>query len=374
MKVAMIGQKQVPSRLGGIEVAVEALSVRMAARGHDVTLYNNCRYEKKMNKTQSRWDYRGVHIHNLTVIPVRGVSAMLSSMVATLQALFGKYDCIHYHAEGPAAMSFLPHLFGVRTVVTIHGLDWKRSKWGIFASWYLKRGEKTAVACADEIIVLSRAMQRYFWDTYQRQTVLIPNGIEKPILKKAQLISQKWGLEKDSYILYLGRIVPEKGLEILIEAFKQVKTGKKLVIAGGPADTESFYRKLKKMADGDQRILFTGFVQGRIMEELFSNSYLYCLPSDLEGMPISLLEAMSYGNCCLCSDIAECAEVLKGFGYLFKKGDCEDLRIMLQMLCGNPERIQTCRSQVSDYVCSRYNWDTITEQTLALYAGDARLD
>lgn len=370
----MIGQKQVPSRLGGIEVAVEALSVRMAARGHDVTLYNNCRYEIKMNKTQSRWDYRGVHIHNLTVIPVRGVSAMLSSMVATLQALFGKYDCIHYHAEGPAAMSFLPHLFGVRTVVTIHGLDWKRSKWGIFASWYLKRGEKTAVACADEIIVLSRAMQRYFWDTYQRQTVLIPNGIEKPILKKARLINQKWGLEKDSYILYLGRIVPEKGLEILIEAFKQVKTGKKLVIAGGPADTESFYRKLKKMADGDQRILFTGFVQGRIMEELFSNSYLYCLPSDLEGMPISLLEAMSYGNCCLCSDIAECAEVLKGFGYLFKKGDCEDLRIMLQMLCGNPERIQTCRSQVSDYVCSRYNWDTITEQTLALYAGDARLD
>lgn len=377
MKVAMIGQKQVPSRLGGIEVAVEALSVRMAARGHDVTLYNSCRYEKsekKVKKRQSRWDYRGVHIYDRSAIPVKGVSAMLSSLTATLRALSEKYDCIHFHAEGPAAMSFLPHLLGIRTVVTIHGLDWKRSKWGKFASWYLKQGEKTAVACADEIIVLSRAMQRYFWETYRRQTVLIPNGIEKPILKKAQLIRQKWGLEKDSYILYLGRIVPEKGLEILIEAFKQVKTGKKLVIAGGPADTESFYRKLKKMADGDQRILFTGFVQGRIMEELFSNSYLYCLPSDLEGMPISLLEAMSYGNCCLCSDIAECAEVLKGFGYLFKKGDCEDLRIMLQMLCGNPERIQTCRSQVSDYVCSRYNWDTITEQTLALYTRDARLD
>lgn len=371
MKIAMIGQKQVPSRQGGIEVAVEALSVRMTAKGHDVTLYNCCRCCNRGKKKKTvQGDYQGVHIHNIPVVNIRGLSAVLGSILGTLCAAAGRYDCIHYHGEGPAVMAFFPHLLGIRTVVTIHGLDWQRSKWGRFASGYLKYGEKVAAACADEIIVLSRAMQKYFRETYNRRTVLIANGIEKPVRREAEMILRQWNLRKDSYILYLGRIVPEKGLENLMEAFAKVRTEKKLVIAGGPADTEAFYRKLQEMAKADQRVLFTGFVEGAVLDELYSNCYLYCLPSDVEGMPISLLEAMSYGNCCLCSDIPECTEVLGSYGYFFRKGDRKDLCRVLQRLCQKPELIESSRSQVSEYVCENYNWDETVRKTLLLYGTD----
>lgn len=368
MKIAMIGQKIVPSRLGGIEVAVESLAVRMAERGHKVTLYN-CRRCSLARKTEEKRHgfYRGVEIREVRVPDIRGVSAMLGSVIAALRALFGRYDCIHFHAEGPALMSVIPHMFGIRTVVTIHGLDWKRSKWGGFASWYLKKGEKTAAAYADEIIVLSTRAQQYFKDTYGRDTVLIPNGIEKPDLRKPDYIRKKWGLEKDNYILYLGRIVPEKRLDLLIQAFRRTDTDKKLVIAGGAADTEPFYRKLKSEAESDSRIIFTGFVQGKILNELYSNSYLYCLPSELEGMPISLLEAMSYGNCCVCSDIPECAEVIRGRGFLFKSGSTKALRTSLQMLCDQPDLVREVRQEVRDHLFEEYDWEKITDRTLQLY-------
>lgn len=368
MKIAMIGQKQVPSRLGGIEVAVEALAVRMAAEGHEVTLYNCVRCGiTKRGKIKRRWDYRGVRIYEVLVPDLKGISAVLGSLAATVRALFGKYDCIHYHAEGPAAMVFLPHLLGIRTVVTIHGLDWKRSKWGGFASWYLKQGEKIAALCSDEIIVLSKSAQKYFRDTYHRDTVMISNGTEKPVRRDACMIEQKWGLKKDEYILYLGRIVPEKGLESLVEAFRQVETEKKLVIAGGISDTKAFHNNLQERAKSDSRVIFTGFVQGDVLDELYSNSYIYCLPSELEGMPISLLEAMSYGNCCLCSDIPECAEVVGEVGFLFEKGNIEELRKSLQKLCEQPELVERSRQQVDHFVFSQYDWDKSTKETIAVY-------
>ena len=164
---------------------------------------------------------------------------------------------------------------------------------------------------ADEIIVLSKGAQKYFMETYGRETHFIPNGVNRPEVREAKLITDHFGLEKDSYILFLGRLVPEKGIRYLVEAFKNVKTDKKLVIAGGSSDTDSFMEELKELAKGDDRILFTGFVQGAMLDELYSNAYVYTLPSDLEGMPLSLLEAMSYGNCCLVSDIPECAEVVE---------------------------------------------------------------
>ena len=368
MKIAMIGQKQVPSRQGGIEVAVGALAERMAARGHDVTLYN-CRrcipFQKSGVKKHRYWNK--VEIREVRVPDLRGISAALGSVLAAFRALTGGYDCIHFHAEGPALLSFLPRIFGIRTVVTIHGLDWKRRKWGGFASWYLKTGEKAAAAFASEIIVLSRQTQKYFWDTYGRKTHLIPNGIDRPTQRTADRISDRWGLKKDTYILYLGRIVPEKGLELLVQAFRQVTTDKKLVIAGDPADTKKFFRNLKQEAKSDQRILFTGFVQGEVLDELFSNCWLYCLPSELEGMPVSLLEAMSYGNCCLCSDIPECSEVLRDRGYLFDRGDVESLRENLQRLCDEPDLVEKARRQADDAFFREFSWDDVAERTLKLY-------
>jgi glycosyltransferase involved in cell wall biosynthesis len=228
-------------------------------------------------------------------------------------------------------------------------------------------GEKCAVKYADEIIVLSEGVKKYFKDTYNRDTVFIPNGVSKPQLKKVDLINKQYGLEKDSYILYLGRIVPEKGLRYLVEAFKQVKTDKKLVIAGGSSDTDDFMLELKSMAEGDERILFTGFVQGQTLEELYSNAYIYTLPSDLEGMPLSLLEAMSYGNCCVVSDISECTEVVQDKAVIFEKSNVLDLRDKLQSLCDDVALTNTYKANASSYICSKYNWDDVVKQTLELY-------
>lgn len=196
--------------------------------------------------------------------------------------------------------------------MTSAGIDWQREKWQSgLGSKFIHQGEKNAAKYADEVIVLSKGVQKYFMETYGRKTHFIPNGVNRPQTREAKLITDKFGLKKDSYILFLGRLVPEKGIRYLVEAFKNVKTDKKLVIAGGSSDTDSFMEELKDLAKSDDRILFTGFVQGAMLDELYSNAYIYTLPSDLEGMPLSLLEAMSYGNCCLVSDIPECAEVVE---------------------------------------------------------------
>ena len=169
-----------------------------------------------------------------------------------------------------------------------------REKWkGGFGSRFIRKGEEHAIKYADEIIVLSKNMQRYFSERYNRTTCFIPNGIERPKIIEQDLIRREYGLEKDKYILFLGRRVPEKGLTYLIDAFKNVDTDFKLVIAGGSSDTDTYTDQIKNMAKDDLRILFTGFVQGKMLEELYSNAYVYVLPSDVEGMPLSLLEAMS---------------------------------------------------------------------------------
>lgn len=369
LRIAMIGHKRIPSREGGVEIVVEELAVRMAERGHYVTCYNrsghhasNKEYDLKPLKI-----YKGVCLKKVITIDKKGLAAMTSSFFASIRAAFGKYDIVHFHAEGPCAMLWLPKLFGKKCIATIHGLDWQRAKWGGFASKYIKFGEKIAVRYADEIIVLSEGVQKYFKNTYNRETVFIPNGVTKPAVRDAKLIREEFNLGKDGYLLFLGRLVPEKGISYLIEAFKNIKTEKKLVIAGGTSDTDAFVKELKHMAEGDDRIIFTGFVQGQLLEELYSNAYIYCLPSDLEGMPLSLLEAMSYGNCCLVSDIAECTEVVEDKAAVFKKGNIKDLAEKLQQLCRDDKIVSEFKENSVDFICNKYDWDSVVDDTLALY-------
>ena len=252
--------------------------------------------------------------------------------------------------------------------LTSGGIDWQREKWKSgLGSKFIHQGEKNAVKYADEIIVLSKGVQNYFKEAYRRETHFIPNGVNRPQIRKAKLITDKFGLEKDSYILFLGRLVPEKGIRYLVEAFKNVKTDKKLVIAGGSSDTDSFMEELKELAKGDDRILFTGFVQGAMLDELYSNAYIYTLPSDLEGMPLSLLEAMSYGNCCLVSDIPECGEVVEDKALIFKKADVQDLQEKLQGACDHPEKVTGYKEQAAEFICKKYNWDEVVKETMKLY-------
>ena len=369
LNIAMLGHKRIPSREGGIEIVVEELSTRMVKLGHQVTCFNR----KGHHVSGSEFDgsqlseYKGVKLKPVWTLDKKGLAAMTSSLSAAIKAALGKYDVVHFHAEGPCAILWIPKLFGKRCIATIHGIDWQRAKWGGFASKYIKFGEKVAVKYADEIIVLSEGVQRYFKDTYDRKTIFIPNGVNRPIIREPKLIQKKFGLDNDSYILFLGRLVPEKGISYLIEAFKQIKTDKKLVIAGGSSDTDEFLCDLKKIAKDDERIIFTGFVQGQLLEELYSNAYVYVLPSDLEGMPLSLLEAMSYGNCCVVSDIAECAEVVEDKAVVFQKSNVEDLRDKLQNLCDHPEKVTMYKDSASDFICQKYNWDDVVNRTIALY-------
>ncbi len=368
-RIAMLGHKRIPSREGGVEIVVEELSTRMAAMGHDVTCFNRSGHHVSGREfdQSSLSEYKGVKLKKVLTIDAKGLAAMTSSFFGAIRCAFGKFDVVHFHAEGPCAFIWLPKLFGKRVVATIHGLDWQRDKWHGFAKKYIHFGEKMATKYADELIVLSRGVQDYFLKEYNRDTVFIPNGVEKPEELPAKMITEKYGLHKDDYILFLGRIVPEKGVRYLIDAFKQLHTDKKLVIAGGSSDTEDFYNEMKALAQGDERIIFTGFVQGQLLSELYSNAYIYCLPSDLEGMPLSLLEAMSYGNCCVTSDIDECAEVVENKAVTFAHSDTEALQNTLQTLCDEPEQVSIYKKEATEFICHKYNWDKVVKRTLEMY-------
>lgn len=375
MKIAMFGHKRIPSREGGVEIVVGELSHRMAAMGHEVVCYNRQGHHVSGAEfdRQCGPQWRGVSLRDVPTVPKRGLAAASSSMFAALAAAFSRAQVVHIHAEGPAIMSWLPRLFGKRVVVTVHGLDWQRQKWaqGLGAR-YIRWGEKAAVRFAHEIIVLSENVQRYFLETYGRETVLIPNGITRPKVPGQELIQARFDLRKDDYILFLGRLVPEKGIHYLIEAFRDVKTEKRLVIAGGVSDSDGYMRQLHALADGDYRVQFTGFVQGQQWKELMGNAYVYALPSDLEGMPLSLLEAMGFGNCCLVSDIPECASVVQDHGVVFPRGDVAALTQALQRLCDEPETVAAYKATAADFICSRYPWEDVVRRTLEVYEKKGR--
>lgn len=322
MKIGIIGHKRIPSNEGGIEKGVEQHAVRMVARGNQVTAYNrgghnvfDAKYDTKRQKS-----YKGVKI--VTVPTVSGAASVpIYSLLATIHAIFARYDVISYRASGSCVMIPIAKLFGIRCVASLHGIDSKRDKWGGFASKYLEFGERMAATKADVCLVLSKHMKEYIDHRYGVNSVLFANGIDKPVICDPELIKEKYGLCSDDYILSLGRIVPEKGIHYLISAFRKCKSKKKLVIAGGAEANKEYYNKLLELAKGDERIIFTGYVVGKEIQELYSNAYFFVLPSNLEGMANALLEAMSYGNCCLISDIPENTEVVGDKAVWFEKGN-----------------------------------------------------
>lgn len=373
LRIAMIGHKRIPSREGGIEIVVEEISVRLAAMGHRVDAYNRYGHHVSGKKYEQEYGwkgrkfYKGVRVYIIPTFKASSLNAIVYSFFATIRALFGRYDVLHYHAEGPCAMLWLPKLFRRKIVVTIHGLDWQRAKWGNLASFVIKFGEKMAAKYADEVIVLSENVQKYFADTYGRRVTCIPNGITRPVMRDAQMITEKYGLTKGSYLLFLGRIVPEKGLHYLIEAFAGIDTDKKLVIAGGSSQAVEYMDRIHRMTGQDDRIIMTDFVQGQMLEELYSNAYAFVLPSDVEGMALSLLEAMSYGSCCLVSDICENTEVVEDKALIFRKGNVKDLRRQLVYILEHPEAVRSYAEQSADFICEKYNWDEVVDETIVLY-------
>lgn len=358
MKIVMFGHKQIPSRSGGVEVAVMELSTRLEARGHHVTC---------CNRGGKNSMHRDVALRAVPTLPGKGFGAVVSGFFAALYAALGTAEVVHIHGEGPAFFCGIPTLFGKRVVVTVHGLDWQREKWkNSFGKWFIRAGEAMAVRFADGMIVLSRNVRDYFRETYGRETVSIPNGVCLPPAETEPLLPEL-GLEKDGFLLFLGRLVPEKGIHDLLEAFRTVKTEKKLVIAGASSDTDSYVTRLKKMAEGDPRVQFIGPVAGGHLREIYENAWVYVLPSDLEGMPLTLLEALHCGCCCLVSDIPECTEVVEHRAAVFPKGNVPELTQWLQRLCDDPALVAQYREMARKHPLP--DWDAVTERTLHVYEG-----
>lgn len=364
MKIAMIGQKGIPSRAGGIEIHVEEISKRLVCLGYEVQVYcrkNYCDVEAKDKK------YCGATLKFTPFINTKHLDAITHTFTSTIHALLSDCDIFHYHALGPSTLSFLPRIFGKKVVCTVHGLDWQRGKWGRIASAYLKFGEFATAKFSHKLISVSKNLLKYYKEKYGKDAVYIPNGVERSDMINPMIIKEQYQLDYNDYILFLARIVPEKGAHYLIEAFKRVKTDKKLVIAGGLSHSSDYGRQLRELSKDNENIIFTGFVKDRELAELYSNAYFYVLPSDVEGLPISLLEAMSYGNCCLVSNITENTDVVGTMGYSFEKSDVNDLANKIEMLIKDKNKVENVRKLASDYILHKYNWDRIAVETKNLY-------
>lgn len=359
----MIGQKAVPSRMGGIEVHVEEIAKRLVQMGHEVDLYL-----RAFSCNERNAEYEGIGLKYICSINTKNLDAISYSILATISALGKNYDIYHFHALGPSTMAFLPRIFNKKVICTVHGLDWKRDKWGKFASVYLKFGEYACAKFSNRSITVTPMLVDYFLGKYSKRFDYIANGVYIRPRIGPELI-RSFGLDKKSYILSLARIVPEKGLHYLIEAYKMLKTDKKLVIAGDLNTLKAYSDKCIRLSEDDPNILFMGQVKGKLLCELFSNAFLYILPSTIEGMPISLLEAMSYGICCLTSDIPENHMVIRDYGYTFKSEDVNDLISKLnEILVLNIKDYETDMSKnMIEYIQKNYNWDVSAKLTLDIY-------
>ncbi len=360
----MIGQKGFPPIHGGIEKHVAELATRLGPLGFEVTLYSRPHYSDADGPS----DLPGVRVKKLPSIPTKHLDAISHTLLATGHSLFSDADIVHYHALGPGLLSGVPRLMGGRkTLVTVHGLDWQREKWGTVARRVLQLGEKTSVAFPDRTIVVSRALRAHYLQEHRRATEYIPNGIVPATYRSRKLLLER-GLT-GPLVLFVGRLVPEKGCHLLLDAWNRLsgtlRKGTRLVIAGDAGFTRGYVDDLKKMASSD--VEFLGYVHGPLLEELYTNAAFLVLPSTLEGLSITLLEGMSYGRCCLVSDIPPNMEAAAGNGVLFKSGNSADLKEKLVELLENPGLCRELGDRGQLHAIENYSWDRVTAMTADLY-------
>ena len=360
MRIVYIAVKGIPIG-GGIEKVTEEIGSRLVQRGHAVTVYSSRDYGT------TDGIYKGMVIKTVPSINSKSFHKLSICYHAMREVLRkGDADIVHVHAVGPSLFAIFPRLKGIPTVTQAHGLEWKRDKWGFVGKTFFKLSDYSFVYFANKATAVSRVQKEYYESRYGREVLYIPNGVS-PVENLPPRWILEQGLTPGRYILFAGRLVEEKGTHFLIRAFRGLDTDMKLVIAGDAAHMEKYKAELRDLAGNDPRILFPGFVTGEPMQELFSNAYLFCLPSTLEGLPVALLDAMNYGNCCLASDIPENLEALEDYGYTFKNRDWQDLQRVLADLIVNPDKVEKMKSAAREHVRKNYSWDRVTDQMEALY-------
>lgn len=362
MKIAFIGQKGVPTQNGGVERYTENLALTLVKRGVEVLVYSRRYYSRGIK------EYKGIKVISLPSIRSKNLEAITNTFFACLDVIFRKVDAINFQAIGPASLIWLVKIFKPKTpiIFTFHCQDYYHKKWGRLARVYLKFGERVGCRQADKVIVTSRVLGEYVKKTYGFDPIYIPYGAydqEKVPVRDIR----RWALEDKSYIAYIGRLVRHKNIHLLIEAFKQIKTDKKLVIVGSSAYTDDYVRELVELAKGDDRIIFTDNQSGHILNELFSNAYAFVQPSAYEGLSVALLEAMGWGLACLVSDIPQNLEGIDGAGLSFKKGDAQDLKEKLEYLLDNPAETERLGQTAKTRIKNEYNWPGVASKIEAVY-------
>ena len=369
MKIAVIGAKGLPPRQGGIEHYCAEIFPRMVTRGHSVDLFARSSY------TNSSWlenyHFEGVKVISLPDICMRGVDAFMTSALGALATTGKRYDIIHFQALGPSLFTGLSRLAAnSKIVVTCHGLDWQRAKWGNFSTRLIQMGEKTAVRCAHGIIAVSDALRTYFLQNYERDAVYIPTAPASYARSDPDFgYGNQLGLEPGKYMLFLGRLVPEKRPDLLVEAFSNLQPSDwKLVLAGGVSNTESFTSRLLNQVADNRNIIFAGELRGARLAEIVRGSGLFVLPSDVEGLPMAMLEAMREGIPIVASNIPPHQELIgAGRGRLFEAGSLESFVNGLSWATENSSYMSEMALEAKNYVNVNYSWDYITNETLKLY-------
>lgn len=359
LRVAFIGGRGVIGKYSGVESFYEKAGQALSARGHEITAYCRSYF------TPHQKEYAGIKIVRLPTIRTKHLETFVHSLLSTVHACFGNDDIVHYHTLGPSLFSFLPRLFGKKTVVTVQGLDWQRKKWPWFARTVLKIAEWTSAHFPNRTIVVSRALQDYYRRRYGRPVSYVPNGTEV-IARVTGPSLAALGLEPDDYVLFLGRFSPEKNLDLLIKAFEAVDTPMKLVLAGGSSHTDEYVQELRWHAS--ERTKFLDWLSGPALQEVLTNAALFVLPSDIEGLSLALLDAMGAGLCVLASDVPENCEVIGNAGFTFRAGNVLDLRRMLKTLLSNPELRRQTGELARERIRREFLWSRVVDDLERIYA------
>lgn len=367
MKIAFIGQKGVPATFGGIEHHVEEVGSRLAARGHDVTVFCRTNYV-----AQRLREYKGMRLVHLPTIGSKHLDAIAHSLLSTGATVGRGFDVIHYHAIGPGALAPVARAATrAKVVQTIHGRDDERAKWSRAAQAMLRGAAWMSARVPDATIVVSHALAEHYRTHYQREVDYIPNGVNAPPERpNAEAIERRFGLEPGSYLLFVGRLVPEKAPDLLVRAFRRVPGELRLVIVGGSSFTDTYVQSVRELVANDRRVEWVDYVYGDVLAELYANARAFVLPSSVEGLPLTLLEAASHATPVVASAIAPHVEVLGADGpgrRLFRPGDEDDLIAAILRSLADPQAEQAGATMLADEVVKKYRWDRVVDATEAVY-------